>query len=51
MSGRAPHTGRASHGSPDFQNRANAFLDVAQEEDIWSISDDTEESDVSENGV
>lgn len=34
--------------SPDFETRANAFLEVARDTDIWSISDDTE-SDGSEN--
>ena len=43
----SPPTRVRQGASPDFQRRANAFLDVARDEDIWSVSE-SEESDGSE---
>ena len=43
-----PPTRVPQGASPDFERSANAFLDVAQDEDIWSIYD-SEESDGSES--
>jgi hypothetical protein len=49
MSPSATPPRRLSHGaSPDFERRVNAFLDVARDEDNWSISE-SDESDGSES--
>ena len=43
-----PPTRVPQGASPDFERSANAFLDVARDEDIWSIYD-SDESDGSES--
>ena len=45
-----PPTRVPQGASPDFERSANAFLDVARDEDIWSIYD-SDESDGSESDV
>ena len=44
----SPPTRVPQGASPDFERRANAFLDAARDEDIWSVSE-SDESDGSES--